>query len=133
MVTINKVQFTARCRIYTPVSDERKAGDKPGRVVLSIAMHPVITTDKHIIIMTAIKRGLYPLLHNVTIVMKNGASIQTQSIFKRRTPLFLIQDASDNPLWTKEKPKLSSQDQRLQAVLRRHGEHLEEEDNASSS
>jgi hypothetical protein len=133
MNTTNKTQFTARCRIYTPVSDERKTGDKSGRVFLSTAVHSVIRNDIHGIKMTAIKRGLYPLLHNITIVMKNGASIQTQSIFKRRTPLFLIQDASDNPLWTKEKPKLSSQDQRLQAVLRRHGEHLEEEDNASSS
>lgn len=37
------------------------------------------------------RKGIHPLLHNVTIVMRNGASYKLSTVFKKRMPFFLQQ------------------------------------------
>ena len=99
-----------------------------------------------------VRKGVHPLLHRVTVVMRNGASFQLATTMERTTPYFLrevptlqtrafnmdtlaavckwddparrflIQDTTNHPAWTGEENTVSSEDEHMARFLKRFGE-----------
>ncbi|EIE20066.1 hypothetical protein COCSUDRAFT_57787 [Coccomyxa subellipsoidea C-169] len=55
----------------------------------------------------------------MTLVLRNGATIQVQSILKASRPMRLQIDTTSHPTWTGEKSALSGQDGRAAEFLRK--------------
>ena len=97
-----------------------------------------------------VRKGVHPLLHRVTVVMRNGASFQLATTMERTTPYFLrevrtstpvalrqlprdraeaewciapMQDTTNHPAWTGEENTVSSEDEHMARFLKRFGEH----------
>jgi ribosomal protein L31 len=65
------------------------------------------------------RKGIHPLMKNLTIVMRNGSSFTIQSILNRATPYMLQSDTTTHPAWTGEKAGLSMEDERISKLVKR--------------
>lgn len=66
-----------------------------------------------------VKRGIHPLMNTMTLVLRNGATIQVQSILKATRPMRLQIDTTSHPTWTGEKTSLTGQDGRAAEFMRK--------------
>ncbi|KAH7622529.1 hypothetical protein Ndes2526B_g03362 [Nannochloris sp. 'desiccata'] len=65
------------------------------------------------------RKGIHPLMKNLTVVMRNGSSFSIQSVLNRATPYMLQSDTTTHPAWTGEKAGLSMEDERISKLLKR--------------
>jgi ribosomal protein L31 len=65
------------------------------------------------------RKGIHPLIKNLTVVMRNGSSFTIQSVLNRATPYMLQSDTTTHPAWTGEKAGLSMEDERISKLLKR--------------
>ncbi|DBB00873.1 hypothetical protein WJX77_009033 [Trebouxia sp. C0004] len=66
------------------------------------------------------KKGIHPVVHSVTYVLRNGASVELPSILQRVVPYMLQTDPTSNPLWTGEKKTLSAATGQSAKMMRRY-------------
>mmetsp|Transcript_3712 Transcript_3712/g.10746 ORF Transcript_3712/g.10746 Transcript_3712/m.10746 type:complete len:100 (-) Transcript_3712:444-743(-) len=65
------------------------------------------------------KNGIHPMLYQMTVVLRNGASIQVPTTIPRASPLFLKEDVTNNPLWTGKTEGLGAEDEHMQTFMTR--------------
>ncbi|BDA45314.1 probable 50S ribosomal protein L31 [Coccomyxa sp. Obi] len=65
-----------------------------------------------------VKRGIHPLVNTMTLVLRNGATIQVESILKATRPMRLQIDTTSHPTWTGEKT-MTGQDGRAADFMRK--------------
>lgn len=64
--------------------------------------------------------GIHPIMHRVTVVLRNGASIEVMSAVPRAAPYFLRQDPTNTPLWTGKDSSLASEDEHMAKFLKKY-------------
>eukprot|EP00887_Chlorella_sp_A99_P007824 scaffold20.g7824.t1 len=63
------------------------------------------------------RAGIHPLLKQMTVVLRNGASIRVATVANRTTPYVMQTDVTNNPVWTGEKAGLSLEDKRIAKLM----------------
>lgn len=87
------------------------------------------------------KKGIHPILHTMTYVMKNGASRQVLTTKKMALPYILNQDTTTHPYWTGKTSTLEEGQEGSLARFRKRfgnlgvdfGEQEDQEPEASSA
>lgn len=80
-----------------------------------------------------VKRGIHPVLKQMTVVFRNGASIRIPTVANRPLPYMMQADVTTNPVWTGEKAGLSLEDERIAKLMRQFEGFVQLEEDPTES
>mmetsp|Transcript_6153 Transcript_6153/g.12056 ORF Transcript_6153/g.12056 Transcript_6153/m.12056 type:complete len:87 (+) Transcript_6153:323-583(+) len=65
------------------------------------------------------RKELHPLMRRMTVVMRNGASFNVQTVMRTSAPYALQVDTTMHPAWTGETEGISLEDERIMRLMKK--------------